>query len=520
MLYGPSIKILPDQYKSLYAEWEDISPKLIKMAHDNIFFDEIAMMYFFIEFSVPWIMKWNVEFWSKLLLKDLEGKIHGQEILDLINDKINNYHVQEIAEPQEDSLSPFKQISRKLHMKKGIVSRSETIALYMEEVKKDLMKNLDIDIGDDISMPIAIHTNQDDETIFKRKWRNPPTRPHAKAKEKHEEDPTKYMIEKSTVKNSMKEEYDIPQHPDLLNKWTILKTSSRIIYQVGTFEKLGFKQVVKTTEETITIDSDNQTFRLLSENDLALYRNIYHFMHIGLVQVAFKPLTLRGLPESFIAVLRDDRNHNYKRSLIGTIQTSLAYGPVYFNAYPNLQISLQDENSLSSLILNVKLHGYDYMLGTEVVCICYRIYYKLLHTLNPMCKIIDFKNETILIETNFDKSKVVTRRPIKWEEIDFPQEWLNDETVKIRSSEIPDMHDRIENRSISSRMTISNSSYRSPVDYLVQVPSRESTSQIRETYRCDTIRIDNDNISRPIPRPSLDLDITESEINFPDGLTT
>ncbi|KAG5592748.1 hypothetical protein H5410_043262 [Solanum commersonii] len=163
---------------------------------------------------------------------------------------------------------------------------------------------------------------------------------------------------RSTVKNSRKEEYDIPQHLGLLNKWTIPKISPRIIYQMGTFEKLGLKQVVKTTEETITIDSDNQTFRLLSDNDLAPYKDIYRFMHIGLVQVAFKPLTLRGLPESFIAALRG------------------------------------------------------------------RIYYKLLHTLNPMCKIIDFKNETILIETNFDKSKVVIRRPIKWEEIDFPQEWV------------------------------------------------------------------------------------------------
>ncbi|KAG5605043.1 hypothetical protein H5410_026535 [Solanum commersonii] len=82
---------------------------------------------------------------------------------------------------------------------------------------------------------------------------------------------------------------------------------------------------------------------------------------------------------------------------------------------------------------------------------------KLLHTLNPMCKVIDFKIETILIETNFGKSKVITRKPIRWEEIDFPQEWviegatqpknnsnkeiseieqLNDGTVKIRFSEM------------------------------------------------------------------------------------
>ncbi|KAG5609781.1 hypothetical protein H5410_021062 [Solanum commersonii] len=166
---------------------------------------------------------------------------------------------------------------------------------------------------------------------------------------------------------------------------------------MGTFEKFCLKQVIKTTEENITIDSDNQTFRLLSENDLAPYRKIYHFMHIGLVQVAFKPLTLCGLQKSFIAALRDGRNHNWKKSLIWTIQTSLAYGS------------------------------------------------------------------------------------------------LNDGTVKIRFSEPTNM--LIENSSMPSRMTRSNSSYISPVDYIVQVPSRASTSQIRENCRCDNIKIDNENIS-------------------------
>ncbi|KAG5573220.1 hypothetical protein H5410_062986 [Solanum commersonii] len=155
-----------------------------------------------------------------------------------------------------------------------------------------------------------------------------------------------------------------------------------------------------------------------------------------------------------------------------------------------------------------------------------------------MCKIIDLKNETILIETNFDKSKVVTRRPIKWEEIDFPQEWVienaiqpqnnvnteiseieqsNDGTVKIRFHEPNNMLN--DNRSMSSRISRSNSSYISPVDYIVQVPSRASTSQIRETYRCNNIKIDRDNIVKTIRRTSSDLDITESEMNFPDEIT-
>ncbi|KAG5577386.1 hypothetical protein H5410_057520 [Solanum commersonii] len=261
---------------------------------------------------------------------------------------------------------------------------------------------------------------------------------------------------------------------------------------MGTFEKLCLKQVVKTTEETITIDSDHHTFRLLSDNDLAPYRDIYRFMHIGLVQVAFKPLTLRGLPESFIAALRHGRNYNWKKSLIRTIQISLGYEPIYFNAFPNLQISLQDDNSLSALMLNVKLHGYDYMPNTEVDCICYRIYYKLLHTLNPMCKMIDFKNETILIETNFGKSKVVTRRPIKWEEINFPQEWVIEGATHLKNN-INDEISEIEQ-------------------------SNDGTVKIKFS---DSIVLSNKSLlEHLLPRPTSDLDITESEMNFPDRLDT
>ncbi|KAG5579925.1 hypothetical protein H5410_050552 [Solanum commersonii] len=62
-----------------------------------------------------------------------------------------------------DDLSPFKQVARKLQMKKGLISKSEAIALYMEEVKRDLMRNLDIDVRDDVSMASASHTNDDEE---------------------------------------------------------------------------------------------------------------------------------------------------------------------------------------------------------------------------------------------------------------------------------------------------------------------------------------------------------------------
>ncbi|KAG5630654.1 hypothetical protein H5410_002371 [Solanum commersonii] len=77
-----------------------------------------------------------------------------------------------------------------------------------------------------------------------------------------------------------------------------------------------------------------------------------------MVQIAFKPLTLKGLPETFLAALRDAQNLNFRQSLMGSIESTVAYGPVYFNTQPKLQLSLVDSNILDALTLNVKTHDY------------------------------------------------------------------------------------------------------------------------------------------------------------------
>ncbi|XP_070045086.1 uncharacterized protein [Nicotiana tomentosiformis] len=87
-----------------------------------------------------------------------------------------------------------------------------------------------------------------------------------------------------------------------------------------------------------------------------------------MVQIAFKLLTLKGLPETFLAALRDARNLNFRQSLMGSIESTVAYGPVYFNTQPNLQLSLSDVNILDALTLNVKMHGYNYAPGSELIC--------------------------------------------------------------------------------------------------------------------------------------------------------
>lgn len=337
------------------------------------------------------------------------------------------------------------------------------------------------------------------------------------------------------IKNNLLEEYEIPKNLDLLNKWTIPKIQPRILYELGTFEELGLIQTVKTSEETLTLDNDDMVIQLLNQRDIHKYKNEYNYLHIGLVQIAFKPLTLQGLPESFMAVLRDGRNRNWKQSLIGIIQSSLAHGPVYFDVYPNLQLSLTDVNILDALTLNVKTHGYNYMPGSELICICYRIYYKPLVTMNPKCKRVNKpKNETILIETNFSLSKISTRKIIKWDEIDFPTNWIieeavppqpkinsnltsiiqsSDGTIKIEFENEKEEDDEspLIRRSKSNR-TRSNYSQFSPFDYKVEIPpsipSRASTSQIRER-KIESLKI-NDNIVQG----NYDEEIPASEVDF------
>jgi hypothetical protein len=340
--------------------------------------------------------------------------------------------------------------------------------------------------------------------------------------------------DKDTVKNSMEEEYDIPHNLELLNKWTIPKVDYKLVYKLGTFERLGIKQVVKTTEETISLNKEDMVIKLLTNRDLSKYKKQYKFLHIGLVQIAFKPLTLEGLPESFVAALRDARNLDWKQSLIGIVQSSLAHGPVYFNVYPNLQLSLSDVNILDSLTLNIKTHGYNYAPGSEVICVCYRIYYKPLFTLNPQCRIVDKPlNETIVIETNFGKSNITTRRKIKWEEINFPDNWIiekathpqaytNNNPLEIVQTTEGSVKIKFDKNLLDPRprinMTRARSSHFhiSPTEYVVESPSRASTSQIREEFpanRVEELRINTDNIVRGMYRNN-EPELTESEMNF------
>ena len=139
------------------------------------------------------------------------------------------------------------------------------------------------------------------------------------------------LIKGKSVKNSNLIEY--PTEIEDLNKWYIPKVPAKQIYNIGMFDFKSFV-AIKTMERSIQVDNDEQSIKLLNEEDLQPFIDKYNFIHIGLIQIALKPLTLQGLNASLLTSLRDARCLDYIQSLMRVMQTSLCHGPVYFNVYP------------------------------------------------------------------------------------------------------------------------------------------------------------------------------------------
>ena len=72
-------------------------------------------------------------------------------------------------------------------------------------------------------------------------------------------------------------------------------------------------------------------------------------------------------------VLRDCRFKQYNDSLLGTVESSLCAGPVYFNCYPNFPVSLQEKNILKALTLQIQTHNYHMEEGSYPITIIYKI---------------------------------------------------------------------------------------------------------------------------------------------------
>ena len=165
---------------------------------------------------------------------------------------------------------------------------------------------------------------------------------------------------------------------------------------------------------------------MFSEKSLKkLKEKNFKYIHIGLIQVGIKPLTKEGLDTSILAVLRDGRFISFDDSLLSSIESSLCKGPISFDCYPNITISLKDKNVLKSMILQIKTHNYKMIKGSIPVALIFKISYKaMVSTFSTQHRFQSKRDETLLLQTDLSRANAVIPKPIQWKDINLPEEWI------------------------------------------------------------------------------------------------
>ena len=137
--------------------------------------------HFFIEFSIPWIYKWeprvdytlgilptlqrvySTKFWMNMLRKIAEGEYTYKDTLDYIQKALKNYKDQMAFKRPKANLSPYQMIEESLKAQGKInPSKEEIVEAYLNQMKEDLVKNLDYQESDS-SMKT---TSDEDENQF------------------------------------------------------------------------------------------------------------------------------------------------------------------------------------------------------------------------------------------------------------------------------------------------------------------------------------------------------------------
>ncbi|GAV90332.1 LOW QUALITY PROTEIN: MP domain-containing protein, partial [Cephalotus follicularis] len=221
------------------------------------------------------------------------------------------------------------------------------------------------------------------------------------------------------------------------------KISNKEIYKYNPFNTFNFTKRIQTIEQTIKITKTQQNIQLLSEKTVKELAKNFKYIHFALVQVTIKPLT-RQLNTSVLACLRDARHLNFDDSLIGAIEISLCNGPVYFDGYPDLTISWTDKNILDTLNINIKLHGYHMLPGSEIIAIIHHVYYKATNSICPKSLVNLTKGETTMMKCVTNDSNILIPQKIKWSDINIP------ENCSIQSDTIAHNQENIEITSLHS----------------------------------------------------------------------
>ena len=284
-----------------------------------------------------------------------------------------------------------------------------------------------------------------------------------------------------------------------IDNWVVPYVHANQIYKGSSFKHLlRSDYVIKTEESDIQLIKDFETIRLLSKNSIDQHRKKFNYLHIGMVQIGVKPLTREGLNTSILICLRDCRHLDFTDSLLGTVETSLCNGPIYFDCHPNFTVSLRDQNILDALTINIKTDNYKMIAGSLPVSLIYRIHYKAMTTsFNTKAIKCSPKGETVLIQTDIHRSRMTVPKTIKWSDIKLPQKWELQEAVppqKVERSQIEQIFQQSD-----GKVEISFSSRRSVDLQSIQTQPRSGSLRIdppRSSYSTSSSKIPDDLESR------------------------
>ena len=162
--------------------------------------------------------------------------------------------------------------------------------------------------------------------------------------------------------------------PDNYANWNLPRIEIDTIYKIGTFDFIKAYSC-KTHEEVISLQNGLQTIDMIKQTSIDSHLKAkYRFMHIGLVQVAIKPLLKKGINAPIYMALRDKRLKKYKSSLLAVIQTNICQGPIFFNCYPDFMVDLTCPMTTEALKLDVHIQGNEF-LDFKTFVVMYRVYF-------------------------------------------------------------------------------------------------------------------------------------------------
>ncbi|GJW09650.1 enzymatic polyprotein [Tanacetum coccineum] len=294
-----------------------------------------------------------------------------------------------------------------------------------------------------------------------------------------------------------------------LQNWSIPKQDIKTLYTIGSFEFFQ-NYSINTTEKTLPLLQDHQSIKLFSAKAIKEHRKSNKFLHIGLVQIAIKPLTRLGINAPICMILRDARLLKFNQSLLALAESNICNGPIYFNCYPDFTIALNDPNILDVLTLDIKTKNIEIKEGSDPLVVIYRVYYKTMTTtVDPRSKIDRTKDETVIFEANLENSSICTPKRLRWDEITRNQTWNLEELVKIKPLKL--------NKDIANIVEITDGNIEISFGNKIGESSRHSTStyvpssfinEEEKLYlkRAQSMRMKGVDFNTSIPKPLYEED--------------